>query len=306
LNEPPTPAVRRVAIAGMSALEIGPPEAPVEIVFLHANGFHAALYVEVLAPLAVGRRIVAPDLRGHGRTTLPAEPRTMTSWAPFVGDVLALLEERPGPPVVLAGHSLGGSVALLVAARAPERGKALALFEPVIAPPAFHALMRAPPARMVSKRAIPIARSTANRRRRFASREAAVEAYRGRGGFRGWPESALKAYVDEGFVEAAETAEGGKGVVLRCDPAWETAIYVALGNDVWGALKRARMPLVIRSGQRGTTFLPSSERRVKELRPDADVARILDAGHHLPIVRPEIAREAIARALAAGAAPASG
>jgi pimeloyl-ACP methyl ester carboxylesterase len=300
------PPVRRVEIAGMSALEIGDPAHAIGLVFLHANGFHAAVYAEMLTPFAVGRRILAPDLRGHGRTTLPADPRSVTSWAPFVTDVLALLDAIDGPPVVMAGHSLGGSVALLVAARAPERVRALALFEPVIAPQTFHTLMRVPPARLVSRRAIPIARATANRRRWFASKEAAVEAYRGRGGFRAWPESALKAYVEEGFVEGPETAEGERGVVLRCDPAWETAIYVALGNDVWGALQRARMPLVIRAGHRGSTFRPSSEERLKRVRPDADVARYMDLGHHFPIVRPDLFSEALERALAAGLAPASG
>jgi pimeloyl-ACP methyl ester carboxylesterase len=297
--EPDIAAARRIEIAGMSALELGPPEAPVELVFLHANGFHGALYAELLAPLAVGRRIVAPDLRGHGRTRLPADPATVKSWAPFVADVLGMLEEIGGPPVVLAGHSLGASVALLVAARAPERVKALALIEPVIAPRAFHASMRVPAARLLSRRTMPIARSTAGRRRRFASKAAAVEAYRGRGGFRGWSDAALWAYVEDGFVDAAETEEGGEGVVLRCDPAWETAIYVALGNDVWGAVKRASMPLVVRSGNKASTFLPSSERTLRRVRPDADVERIAGVGHHFPIVRPELFRAALERALAA-------
>src|SRR4051794_6447386 len=55
----------------MAALEIGPSERPVDIVFSHANGFNGRTYRTVLQPLAGTLRILALDLRGHGASTLP-------------------------------------------------------------------------------------------------------------------------------------------------------------------------------------------------------------------------------------------
>jgi pimeloyl-ACP methyl ester carboxylesterase len=290
--------VSRIEIAGMSALTLGPRDAPVELVFLHANGFHSALYAELLAPLADGRRIIAPDLRGHGHTRLPADPQGLKDWRPFVEDILACLAAIEASSVVLAGHSLGGSTGVLAAAQAPDRVRALVLFEPVIAPPP--AAGPAPDELSLSEQTRAIAQSALSRRRWFASRAAALSSYRGRGGFRTWPEEALCAYVEEGFIDAAETATGGEGVVLRCDPAWEAAIYLARGDDMWATLAAGRTPLTIRAGCEGTTFPPSSEERLARLRPDADIARIAGTTHYLPQERPDVVRAALAQVLASG------
>jgi pimeloyl-ACP methyl ester carboxylesterase len=288
-----TPA-RRIEIAGLSGLELGPPSAPVELVFLHANGFHAALYADMLAPLAVGRRVIAFDHRGQGCTALPADPTTIKDWTIFRDDALRALEAIGGPPVVLAGHSLGASVALLAAAKEPERARALALIEPVIGPPWRHFALRCAFLRWLGLRRIPLAVGAAKRRRRFASFDAAFEAYKGRGGFRTWPDAALRAYVEGGF-KPAEDGEGG--VVLRCDPAWEAAIFVAHGADVWGALYDAPAPIFIRAGASYTTFPPSSERRMRAIRQDVDFERVEGTTHFLPQERPDVAQAVLLKAM---------
>ena len=50
----------------MSLLDFGDPKRPVDLVFVHANGFNALTYRTLLAPLSGSLRIWAPDLRGHG------------------------------------------------------------------------------------------------------------------------------------------------------------------------------------------------------------------------------------------------
>lgn len=275
---------RRIEIAGQSALELGPAGGPVELVFLHATGFHAGVYEDLLAPLAKSRRILAPDFRGHGRTPLHGDEGVLANWDPFIEDVLALIA-AVGRPVVLAGHSLGGAVALLAAAEAGAGSvRSLMLVEPVMRP--------VKETEAEERRSKPIAQAAANRRRVFVSREAAFEGYRGRGPFRTWPDAAVRAYVEGGLVEAPE------GVVLRCDPAWEAGIYMAFGSDVWAAAECANMPLVVRAGDQMSTFPPESERRLKALKPEADIRRIEGASHFLPLERPEVVREAIERAFA--------
>jgi pimeloyl-ACP methyl ester carboxylesterase len=77
-------------------------------------------------------RIVAPNLPGYGGTSPEA-----TGAPPSVSHAAALLEaviRETGTPDVLAGHSYGGAVALVVALRGHVRPKALALFEPVCIP----------------------------------------------------------------------------------------------------------------------------------------------------------------------------
>jgi pimeloyl-ACP methyl ester carboxylesterase len=79
----------------MSARVWSNPGAPI-LVFAHANGFCASANDQMLTPLADRFDIVAPDLRGHGRTRLPADPDTHRSWDIHAADLCALYAQLPG------------------------------------------------------------------------------------------------------------------------------------------------------------------------------------------------------------------
>jgi pimeloyl-ACP methyl ester carboxylesterase len=72
---PAVPRHRRIDLPGrggsVAALELGPADRPIDIVFSHANSFNACTYRSILAPAAERMRILAYDLRGHGQTELP-------------------------------------------------------------------------------------------------------------------------------------------------------------------------------------------------------------------------------------------
>ncbi|CAG9274845.1 Pimeloyl-ACP methyl ester carboxylesterase [Paraburkholderia unamae] len=64
-------------------------------------------------------RVVAVDLRGHGRSEV--EPQGGYTPADYVSDVEALIESRyPGEPFVIVGHSMGGQIAARLAAKRPD------------------------------------------------------------------------------------------------------------------------------------------------------------------------------------------
>ena len=119
-----TPRVRRFPLPGrggeMAALEFGPTDQPLDIVFCHANGFNARTYRTILGPLSATLRILAIDLRGHGATTLPTVVENRPGWAEYRDDLLALLPHVASAPVVVAGHSMGATTSLMAAAQAPE------------------------------------------------------------------------------------------------------------------------------------------------------------------------------------------
>ncbi len=80
-------------------------------------------------------RVIAVDLRGHGESDKPRQEYTMAGFA----DDLAWLCGKLGVqrPVVI-GHSMGGVIALELAARRPDLPLALILLDaPVVTPPAF-------------------------------------------------------------------------------------------------------------------------------------------------------------------------
>jgi pimeloyl-ACP methyl ester carboxylesterase len=132
------PRVRHIPMPSsggfMAALDFGPADRPVDIVFSHANGLNARTYRTILAPLAAQLRIVALDLRGHGASTLPADPALSAGWRGYAEDLLAFLKAAVDRPVVLAGHSVGATSSLIAAVEKPERVRSLVLFEPVLFP----------------------------------------------------------------------------------------------------------------------------------------------------------------------------
>jgi pimeloyl-ACP methyl ester carboxylesterase len=98
----------------------GPPA-----VLLHGTGCDAGDWRATIGALPATIRVLAPDFRGHGKSSASSDPLTLQDLAT---DVLALLERLGLERVVLAGHSLGGMVAMEVANRS-TRVAALVLLE---------------------------------------------------------------------------------------------------------------------------------------------------------------------------------
>ena len=73
-----------------------------------------------------GVRVVAPDLRGRGRSNTLPGPYGMTQHAE---DVLAVMDHLQVPRATLAGHSMGGFVSVVFAAAHPERVQGLVLVD---------------------------------------------------------------------------------------------------------------------------------------------------------------------------------
>src|SRR5690606_25051699 len=126
-------------------------------------------------------------------------------------------EKHATQPVTLAGHSMGATVSLLVAARRPDLVAGLALLEPVIMPVAAYAAFELPFGPFFMRHTMPLARGALRRRARFNSREAAIAAFTGRGVFKTFPAEAIADYVADGFADDAQ------GVKLACAPAYEAA-----------------------------------------------------------------------------------
>jgi pimeloyl-ACP methyl ester carboxylesterase len=269
----------------LAALDFGPQARPVDIVFLHANGFNALTYRAILSPLSAGLRVLAVDQRGHGLSRLAARPDGRRSWADLAADAVALIDALDQPAMMLAGHSMGADVAALAAAERPAAVKALVLFEPVILPPLLALAARTPLAPLLFRRA-GVVKAALRRRRRFTDRVSALDSYRGRGAFRTWPDAMVADYVVGGLVDAP-----GGGVELACEPEWEASNYVAQGADVRRALRRARVATHILAGDHGSTchlgggFL----RRNRHVR----LSVVEGAVHFLPMEKPGVARDAL-------------
>lgn len=274
------------AVAGWRWRNDGAPR----ILFAHANGFCASTYKNMLERLANRFDIVAPDLRGHGRTTLPADARRHRDWTVYGVDIASLIDRlggaRPGK-VILAGHSLG-AVSVTLAARGRSDIARLLLIEPVAAPATAMRLARTPFWPILSKR-MPLVRAALSRRAQWPDRDSAKAAYARKPLFSSWAEGCLEDYLEDGLNEA------GGAVELACKPAWEAANYAAQAHDFWRAVgdRRAPMRVLASDGKDSTVFRGARDRFRKT---GVEVAIQSGAGHLLPMQRPGDAAEFLASA----------
>jgi lipase len=118
--------------------EWGPADAR-PLLCLHGITSHGIRFRRLALERFAAFRVVAPDLRGHGRS----------DWEPpwsleaHVGDAIDTLDALRLDRVDVIGHSFGGRLALELAAAHPERVARLVLFDPAVWVPPPVALERA-------------------------------------------------------------------------------------------------------------------------------------------------------------------
>lgn len=103
----------------------GNPAAANSMIFLHGTGCDSSDWEQVVARMPPETRLVMMDFRGHGNSSTPPCGFTMEDLA---SDVITLAGRLGLKQPVLAGHSLGGMVAM-GAARNSFRAGALILVE---------------------------------------------------------------------------------------------------------------------------------------------------------------------------------
>ena len=96
------------------------------LLLLHGFTGSAETWRPFLPELAACRRVIAPDLIGHGRTAAPADAARYRM-DECVADLLALLDRLGVGEFAVLGYSMGGRVALHLALAVPERVRALIL-----------------------------------------------------------------------------------------------------------------------------------------------------------------------------------
>ena len=99
------------------------------LLWLHGLGATKVSWLPNLIPFAENYRLIVPDLPGHGESD---KPRTDYTPRYFARSMRKLLEAVEVDEAIVIGNSMGGRVALELAARSPDRVTALALLAPAV------------------------------------------------------------------------------------------------------------------------------------------------------------------------------
>lgn len=94
------------------------------LICLHGYALDHTIWLEMVEELKSDARIILPDLRGHGKSPAPEGKYSMRVMAE---DVLEIMDSLRLERANIAGHSMGGYIALALAEYYPDRLSGLAL-----------------------------------------------------------------------------------------------------------------------------------------------------------------------------------
>lgn len=258
------------------------------VLLTHGTGLHAWTWLAAARTLAVGHRVWALDLRGHG-TSGHTPGGDHGDWRLFAGDVLAVVDalELDGPAAV--GHSLGAATLMMAEQARPGTFSSLWCYEPVVIPPdVAHTMGDASPLVVAARR----------RRRRFASAEAAVDNFRSKPPFDAFAPEVLDAYVAHGFASGSDGS-----VSLRLAPEEEASVYLgAAGAGVWERLGQLDLPVTLAGSAAGAAGPAALLDRVGAAVAGATTVRFDGLSHFGPMEDPQRVAAAVTASLGGSAA----
>jgi lipase len=219
----------------LATREFGDPGAPL-LVCLHGVTSHSGRYERLARERLGAYRVVAVDLRGHGRS----------GWEPpwdADAHVVDLLDTVDGPAVWM-GHSFGGRLVAELAERHPERVERAILLDPALHIPPVTALEQAEAARADAY---------------FADAEAYADFRFASGTILRAPRELVVAEVEEDLVAADDAPPetpfrvhycrsaviGAWSVMAAPAPAWPRCpTLVVLGEESWIKVKVPRIATI--------------------------------------------------------------
>jgi 3-oxoadipate enol-lactonase len=234
------------------------------LLLVHGFPLDRRLWSSQLSGLASQVRVVAPDLRGHGRSDVPPGPYTMEGHA---DDLAVLLDHLKIRRAVVAGLSMGGYVAFAFWRRHPERVRALILAD-----------TRAEPDSVVAR----------------AGRDAAIAQVQ-QAGAAAYVEEMLPRLLAPGSL-ANPAIAGVAREIMAAQPV--AGIVGALGGlrdraDSRPTLPTITVPTLVLAGEADALTPPSDGQAMAAVIPGAHLTRIPAAGHLSPLENPRAFNSAV-------------
>jgi pimeloyl-ACP methyl ester carboxylesterase len=233
------------------------------VVLLHGLTCHLGYWLRVV-PLLKGVRVVALDFRGHGLSG----HSDSYGYGDYEHDLLSLLDRLELDAVTIAGHSLGGYVALFAASRSDRIAQVLAIdvksdwtdVDAALAERSRAAEQRAEPEReMITGR---LAKSVA-------------------------PAALSPEELELVAERSIEPVEGGWRF------RWDRRVLDTEPVDPFAFLDRVPCPVRVMAGSQSDVMPPDRARRFAGAIPGATLELIEGAGHHVELEAPRILAERI-------------
>jgi len=259
------------------------------IIFSHANSFPASTYRLLFAELRRrGFRVKAIEKFGHDER-YPVS----NNWPHLVQQLADFAQaevQKAGEPVFLIGHSLGGFLSLMAAARHPELACGVLLIDsPILGGWRATGVGVAKRTQLIG--AVSPGAVSRQRRNSWPSVEEAIEHLRHKRAFAHWNPQVLRDYVEHGMHE-----EDGKRVLSFAREV-ETAIYNTIPDNLDRLLKRhpLKCPVAFLGGRHSVEMKQVGMAMTEKVTKGR--ITMLDGSHLFPMEQPVATAAAIEAAL---------
>lgn len=246
----------------------------------HATGLCSNVYTELSKKLSEKYKVVGLDFRGHGKTLAYADSSTLSSWEVFYRDLEDFFRYL-NQPVVAIGHSMGGTVSAVLAARYPELISKLILIEPGFMPPLWRPFVYFAQKSGLSMH-VPFVTRATKRKNIWRNHTDVLDDLTHKGPFKSWRKTILMDYISKG----TKTLEDGS-IQFLCHPLWEGKILATAPVGIWSEVSKIKCPTLVIYGENSRTFLPSVVAKLKRTLPHALLFKMRNTGHFIPMERPE-------------------
>ncbi|MEO8155740.1 MAG: alpha/beta hydrolase [Rhizobacter sp.] len=254
--------------------------APASIVFSHANSFPAGTYrVLFEAWRAAGYTVHAVEKYGHN----PNYPVT-NHWPRLRDQLIHFAEAHVKGPAFFVGHSLGGFLSLLAAARRPELARGVLMLDSPVIGGLLTPTIQFAKFTGWAERFSP-ANVSKGRRQHWPSLEAAHAHFASKAAFARWDPRVLDDYIRCGIEPSQPPHASGYTLSFRRDV--ETDIYNTIAHDIPGFLRRhpLQCPVAFIGGTQSTEVRQVGMSATKRL-ADGRVSWI-EGSHLFPFERPQ-------------------
>jgi 3-oxoadipate enol-lactonase len=240
------------------------------VLLIHGFPLDHTMWDAQIESLAARSRVIAPDLRGFGRTPLAAgDAESGIPMERYADDLMELLDALAiGEPIVLAGFSMGGYVAWQFLRKHGERVRALIQCDTKA-----------------------VADTDEARAGRLKMAENVAEWGSGRVADMMGP----KLFAPATSQEQPQIVAAVRGVVERTSPAGIAAAQrgMAARPDVTAMLPTIKVPALILVGELDAISPPAEMRKIADAIPNAEYVVIPRAGHMTTMEEPQSVNAAL-------------
>ncbi len=228
----------------------GPVDAPI-LHWAHANGFNGQTYDRLLRKLADRFNIYAWDTPGYGMTDKGSYYDEINPVLGYSYDLKALIIElfkKHKRKILLGGHSIGGSLSLMVSKYIEDKISGLILADPVVINYHYQYLTKYLSPFGYDSSTLKLTKQALRKRDRWDSFESVLKSYTNRGIFTTWKAGFLKDYLLGG------TKKDKNGVYLSCNPKIEAASFK--NTEIVATpkiIKGTRVPIMLLIAEIGST-----------------------------------------------------